>query len=289
MPQVKAVKKIVIYKKKNNIRLSLRAKKNLKTVYILGKKRIIIKVLESINQKKKINYAQVMPKADQKVIVIDPGHGGKDPGANGPRKRYEKYAVLGVGKKLSSILKSRGYKVFMTRSIDKYRTLKYRTKYANNKKADLFISIHANAVPKKKRNRIYGIETYYLSPARSERAKRVAAKENKADIKSMSYGTKNVFLMTQNRAKITASNKLALDVQNNMLHNLKKKYKYIKDNGVRKGPFWILVGAQMPSILIEVGYISHPRESKRLYTSSYQNTLATGIANGIDSYFLKNK
>jgi N-acetylmuramoyl-L-alanine amidase len=95
--------------------------------------------------------------------------------------------------------------------------------------------------------------------------------------------------MTQNRAKITASNKLALDVQNNMLHNLKKKYKYIKDNGVRKGPFWILVGAQMPSILIEVGYISHPRESKRLYTSSYQNTLATGIANGIDSYFLKNK
>ena len=74
-----------------------------------------------------------------------------------------------------------------------------------------------------------------------------------------------------------------------MLHNLKKKYKYIKDNGVRKGPFWILVGAQMPSILIEVGYISHPRESKRLYTSSYQNTLATGIANGIDSYFLKNK
>ena len=97
------------------------------------------------------------------------------------------------------------------------------------------------------------------------------ALENKGDINSMSWSTQNTFLMTLNQGKITASNKLAVDVQSNILYNLKGKYKYIKDNGVKKGPFWVLVGVQMPSILIEIGYISHFRESIRLYNSSYQN------------------
>jgi N-acetylmuramoyl-L-alanine amidase len=295
MKSSNSLSKIVIYKKKANlIRLSLRAKNNPNTIYIISKNKLIIKVIEdsfrSKTSKRNINKkVSLMRSNHKKIIVIDAGHGGKDPGARGPRKRYEKVTVLNVAKRLEKILKSRGYIVYMTRKSDRYKTLKYRTRYANQKHADIFISIHANAVPKRKRNKIYGIETYYLSPARSERAKRVAAKENKADISSMSYSSKNVFLMTQNRAKITASNKLALDVQNNLLHKLKIKYKYIKDNGVRKGPFWILVGAQMPSILVEVGYISHPRESQRLYNSKYQQSLAIGIANGVDSYFIKNK
>ncbi len=290
MPTIKAVKKVVVYKNgKNKIRISLRGNKNLKTVYILGNKKIIIKVLEKRSKAKQYIKANVKKPLEQKVIVLDPGHGGKDPGARGPKRRYEKITVLKVANKLASKLRARGYKVYMTRSNDRYKSLKYRTKYANRKKADLFISLHANAVPKRKAHKVRGIETYYLSPARSARAKRVAALENKADMNSMGRSTKNIFLMTQNRAKITASNKLALDVQNNLLHKLKSKYRDIKDNGVRKGPFWILVGAQMPSILVEIGYISHPVESKRLFSSSYQSLLATGIANGVDSYFLKNK
>ncbi len=290
MPNIKDVKKVVVYKNgKNKIRISLRGNKNLQTVYIFGNKKIIIKVLEKSSKAKQYIKAKVKKPLEQKVIVIDPGHGGKDPGAQGPGKRYEKVSVLKVANKLTSKLKARGYKVYMTRSSDRYKSLKYRTKYANRKKADLFISLHANAVPRRKAHKIMGIETYYLSPAKSARAKRVAALENKADINSMGISTKNIFLMTQNRAKITASNKLALDVQNNLLHKLKSKYRDIEDNGVRKGPFWILVGAQMPSILVEIGYISHPVESMRLYSSSYQSLLATGIANGVDSYFLKNK
>ncbi len=290
MPIVKAIQKIVIYQNgKNKIRISLRGKKNLKTVYIIGDKKIIIKVLEKTKKVKQYMQANLKSKIFTKTIVIDPGHGGKDPGARGPKGRYEKVSVLKIASKLASTLRARGYKVYMTRSGDRYRSLKYRTKYANKKKADLFISLHANAVPKRKAYKVKGIETYYLSPARSARAKRVAALENQADLKSMAYSSKNIFLMTQNRAKITASNKLALDVQNNLLYKLKSKYRDIKDNGVRKGPFWILVGAQMPSILVEIGYISHPVESKRLYSSSYQSLLATGIANGVDSYFIKNQ
>jgi N-acetylmuramoyl-L-alanine amidase len=292
MPQVKSVKRILIYKNRNGkIRLSLMGKKNLKIVYIISKKSLTIKVLESISS----NQAQAnntnntsYENNDQKIIVIDPGHGGKDSGAVGPNKRYEKVAVLKISQQLSKVLKQRGYKVFTTRNNNKFKKLKYRTQYANKQKADLFISIHANAVPKNKARRVYGIETYYLSPAKSERAKEVAALENQVEVNSMEYGTKNIFLMTLNRAKINASQKLALDVQNNIMYNLKKKYNKIKDNGVRKGPFWILVGAQMPAILVEVGFITHPLESKRLYSLAYQRDLAVGIANGIDSYFKKN-
>lgn len=287
---VPSVKRVAIYKsRQNSITISVRGKKNLKTIYIIGNKKITIKVLEPIKKIKSSNKATLVPQMEQKTIVIDPGHGGKDAGAVGPKRRYEKNAVLKVSNELAKLLRARGYKVYTTRSTDRYKRLKYRTSLANKKKADLFISIHANAVPKRKAHKVQGIETYYLSPARSARAKRVAALENKADLKSMGYGSKDIFLMTLNRAKINASQRLALDVQNNLLHNVRKKYRYIKDNGVRKGPFWILVGAQMPAVLVEIGYISHPTESKRLFTTSYQKLLARGIANGIDSYFIKNQ
>lgn len=224
----------------------------------------------------------------QKTIVIDPGHGGHDSGAKGYYKQLEKDVVLKVGLKVKAILKKRGYKVYNTRDNDKFQKLHYRTQYANNMRANLFISIHANAVPRRNRFKAYGIETYYLSPARSSRAKRVAAKENSVDIRSMSNLSKSIFLMARNRAKINESNKLALDIQNNILYNLRLKYDDIKDHGVRQGPFWILVGAQMPAVLLELGYITHPKESKRLTNDQYQKELAIGIANGIDSYFRKN-
>lgn len=163
-----------------------------------------------------------------------------------------------------------------------------RTILANEKNADLFLSIHTNAMPKDKANSTSGIETFFLSPARSERAKRVAALENQSDIREMNEKSKDVFLESLNRPRITASHKFAIDVQAGLLQAARSKYKDVNDSGVREGPFWVLVGAQMPSILIELGYISHPEESRRLYEASYQKALANGIANGIDSYFLKN-
>ena len=224
----------------------------------------------------------------KKVIVIDPGHGGKDPGAVGYRHYREKVIVLSIGRYLRSYLRKKGFSVYMTRSNDRFIKLSKRTKYANKKKADLFISIHANAARKRK-HKAQGIETYFLSPSRSKRAERVAAMENKADIDEMNYYGKRSFLMFMNNHKIVASNKLAIDVQQGMLLELRKHYKGVVDGGVREGPFWVLVGAQMPSVLIEVGFVTHPKEAKRLVSKTYQKRIAKGIADGVERYFIKNR
>lgn len=226
--------------------------------------------------------------ASNKTIVIDAGHGGDDVGAVGSNKKYEKVINLEVAKYLASVLKQRGYKVYLTRTSDTFIKVMDRTILANQKNADLFISVHTNSIPKEKAASTSGIETFFLSPARSERAKRVAALENKTDIREMSESSKSVFLESLNRPRITASHKFAIDVQGSLLQAARNKYKDVKDSGVREGPFWVLVGAQMPSILVELGYISHPEEGRRLYEKDYQQLLANGIANGVDSYFSKN-
>jgi len=293
---MKSVNKIKIYQKNKNIlRISLRDKINLKTIYIVLKNKLIIKVLNTKKSKTSYKKDVQLFKGDifypaAKTIVIDAGHGGKDAGAVGKGRLYEKNVVLNISKYVRDELKKSGFKVYLTRTRDKFIELPNRTKYANKKNADLFISIHANAVPKSKAHRIEGVETFFLSPARSKRAKRVAALENKGDMKKMGWSSKNSLLTILNRSKITASNKAAIDVQKNMLYILRNKYgkKTIKDGGVREGPFWVLVGAQMPSILIEVGYISHPKERKRLASRTYQKLVAKGIAKGIKSYFMKN-
>lgn len=221
-----------------------------------------------------------------KVIVIDPGHGGKDCGAMGVDRVCEKHIVLKVGKYLNDELKKRGYKVYMTRQKDIFIGLRQRTSFANNKNADLFISIHANAIAENKA-KFEGVESYFLSTARSERAKKVAALENKDDTEVMNYFSKQSFLNTLNTQRIVASNRLAIDVQYGMLQSLRKKQKVV-DGGVREGPFWVLVGAVMPSVLLEIGYITHPKEGKSLNQTHYQKALALGIADGIDGYFQKN-
>ncbi len=220
-----------------------------------------------------------------KIIVIDAGHGGKDPGAIGYRKYREKVVVLGIAKELRNILKSRGYKVYMTRDGDYFVKLRNRTKFANKKHADIFVSIHANAVGPRHANTTYGIESYYLSPSRSTRAKNVAAKENSADLADMNFYGKESFLNTLNSHNIIAANKLAIDLQRSALGELKHKYRHVKDAGVREGPFWVLVGAQMPAVLVEVGFITNPSEARRLVNKKYQKTLAKGLANGVERYF----
>ncbi|MDL0088438.1 N-acetylmuramoyl-L-alanine amidase [Campylobacter gastrosuis] len=224
-----------------------------------------------------------------KTIVIDPGHGGTDPGAiNG--KLQEKTAVLQVAKRLGNELKSRGYKIFYTRDNDFFINLRSRTKMANDKSADLFVSIHANAAPNaQKAATMRGVETFFLSPARSERSKNAAALENKSDIEEMDFFSKQTFLNFLNREKIIASNKLGIDIQSQILSSLKNKRYQVIDGGVREAPFWVLVGALMPAVLIEIGYITHPVEGKMLFDERYQESLAQGIANGVDEYFNKNK
>ncbi|MFT7859346.1 MAG: N-acetylmuramoyl-L-alanine amidase [Sulfurimonas sp.] len=222
-----------------------------------------------------------------KIIVIDPGHGGKDPGAVGYRGYREKVVVLQIARKLRSILKARGYKVYMTRDNDKFIKLRNRTRYANRKKADLFISIHANAVARKK-HLAYGVECYFLDKSRSSRAKKVAAQENSADMSEMDYYGKQSFLSTLNSHNIVASNKLAIDLQRGVLGSLRKKYSKVKDAGVRPAPFWVLVGAQMPSVLVEVGFITNPKEARRLVNGDYQKKMAYGLADGVERYFRYN-
>ncbi len=223
-----------------------------------------------------------------KKIVLDAGHGGKDCGAMSANLVCEKDIVLEVVKFLHKELKKRGYSVLLTRDKDIYIDLVARTELANRKSADLFISVHANSIPKHSTSNAHGIETYFLSTARSERARKVAEQENKDDVNLMDYFSKSLFLNSLNTQRLIVSNKLAIDVQYGMLQSIRKNYPDVVDGGVREGPFWVLAGALMPSILIEIGYNSHAIESKRIQSKPYQKILAKGIADGIDSFFSKN-
>ncbi|QTP01960.1 N-acetylmuramoyl-L-alanine amidase [Helicobacter pylori] len=223
-----------------------------------------------------------------KKIVLDAGHGGKDCGAMSANLVCEKDIVLEVVKFLHKELKKRGYSVLLTRDKDIYIDLVARTELANKKSADLFISVHANSIPKRSTSNAHGIETYFLSTARSERARKVAEQENKDDVNLMDYFSKSLFLNSLNTQRLIVSNKLAIDVQYGMLQSVRKNYPDVVDGGVREGPFWVLAGALMPSILIEIGYNSHAIESKRIQSKPYQKILAKGIADGIDSFFSKN-
>jgi len=272
------------------IRVVIEDSQKVKIRFIRDSNKLVINInAKKTSTSKNVSKTEPPKRADRnKVIVIDPGHGGKDPGAIGYKKYREKIVVYKIARHLRNILKSRGYKVYMTRYKDKFIKLKNRTRCANEKKADIFISIHANAVPRKSAKTVHGIETYFLSPSRSKRAEKVAAKENSADLGDMnSYGKKS-FLNFLNHRKIIASNKLAIDLQRGMLGALNRKYKAVNDGGVREGPFWVLVGAQMPAVLIEVGFISNPSEAKRLVDDKYRKTMAMGIADGIERYFANN-
>ena len=148
----------------------------------------------------------------------------------------------------------------MTRSSDKFLTLEERTAFANTKDADLFISIHVNAHRNKN---AYGTETYFLNLATDEEAIRVAAMENATSTKNIS-DLQTILMDLMQNAKINESSRLASYVQTNMVGHLKKKYSKVRDKGVKQAPFYVLLGAQMPSILVETSFISNPRECKRL-------------------------
>ena len=219
------------------------------------------------------------------TVVIDAGHGGKDNGASCCHTKKEKRVTLSVAEKLKAKLEKKGYRVYMTRDDDSFVKLPKRTEFANRKKADIFISIHANAAPNKEVANIFkGIEVYYLSPAKSDRAKEAAAKENAVMFKGKDFYTKNAYLSLLSREKIVESHKLGLDVSEKMLSNIRKSYGKVEDGGVKPANFWVLVGAQMPAVLVETGYITHPKEGDNLMNAYYKSLLAKGIAEGIERY-----
>ena len=222
------------------------------------------------------------------TIVLDPGHGGHDTGAVAGHRR-EKDAVLQIARRVRHHLKRMGFRVIMTRRSDRFVRLGDRTRYANRKHGDIFVSIHANAIGKNQKHSRHGVETFFLQTTRSERARRVAARENSVVLRRSDRLSKNVILnAVMTGPKIVLSNKLAIDVQRHILGNLRKHYRNVEDGGVRPAPFWVLVGAEMPAVLVETGYISNPMERKRLFNAHYQNLLAKGIAEGIANY-LRNR
>lgn len=215
------------------------------------------------------------------LIVIDAGHGGRDPGAVGKGKTREKDVTLPMAKKLAAALrKALGCKVLLTRSDDRYMNLHSRTAYANKVGADLFISLHANASTNRK---AYGLETYYLNLSKNNQAAEVAARENGTSLEEVSNLEAILFDLMAN-AKINESSRLAAEIQQAMIQHLKPKFSRIKDLGVRQGPFHVLLGATMPSVLVETAFISNGREEKRLKTRAYQERVAQAIVKGVIKY-----
>jgi N-acetylmuramoyl-L-alanine amidase len=227
----------------------------------------------------------VQPTAKKKlVIVIDPGHGGKDPGAIG--KKYgtkEKTVALDTGLRLKKILQAQGHTVYMTRTTDKYVPLKDRTKFANTKKADLFISIHYNANNSTSPN---GFETYFLGSHRLEYAKNVALRENaslKYDIGENAYD-----------ANATLNDIIATLLTNRFQKESEELAGYIQEAGVAKSGFknrglnqagfYVLKGCSMPAVLLECGFLTNGTEENKIRQGSYRQKIAEGIAKGVSSY-----
>ncbi|MDO8426392.1 MAG: N-acetylmuramoyl-L-alanine amidase [Deltaproteobacteria bacterium] len=216
-----------------------------------------------------------------KRIVIDPGHGGKDPGAIGRGGLKEKDVTLRLSRMLrEKLANDDGPKVIMTRDADVFIPLEERTAIANKYDADLFISIHINASPRRAAS---GIETYILNISNDEESKRLAARENATSTRSVSdlEFILNDLIRT---AKTNDSIRLATSVHERLVKSLKESYRDVKSNGVKGAPFYVLVGTKMPSILVEVSYISNPAEEKRLQEEKYLREVIEGISTGLMRY-----
>jgi N-acetylmuramoyl-L-alanine amidase len=214
-------------------------------------------------------------------IVIDPGHGGHDTGTIGPDGLREKDLVLEVGRRLGKLLQTRlGAEVVYTRKNDTFIPLETRTAIANQERADLFISIHANSSHDSDAR---GVETYYLNFTSSPEALEVAARENAVSEKSI-YELQDLVKKIAMKEKIEESREFAGDVQESLHSGLAARSPAIRDRGVKKAPFIVLIGANMPSILAEISFVSNPTDEHRLATSEYRQRIAESLYRGIAKY-----
>ncbi|HJV66103.1 MAG TPA: N-acetylmuramoyl-L-alanine amidase [Geomonas sp.] len=213
-------------------------------------------------------------------IVIDPGHGGHDPGAMSPTGTREKDIVLQIGSRLAQKVGELGIDPVMTRSTDVFIELQERTAIANKVGADLFVSVHANASLNRAAN---GIETYYLNLAKTEKVAQLAAKENGTTLEKVSLLQAVLFDLMANY-KLNDSAHLANEVQKALYRKALAGYPSVKNLGVKQGPFYVLVGATMPSILVETAFVSNERDEQKLKDPQYQEITAEGILTGIKGY-----
>jgi len=244
-----------------------------------------ILILTNCSNTRKSRVSRSSINHSDSLIVIDAGHGGHDTGASADGRR-EKDVVLQIVKRLKNELLSQGYRVYLTRGDDRFLTLSQRTKIADRLDAKVFVSVHANAIANKSRfNVVEGIETYFLQKTRDARSQRIATRENAAVLQGADALSKNVIIdSVLNGPKIIESNKLAIDVQGSIMQYMQQGYIDVKNGGVRPAPFYVLVGASRPSILVEVGYITNDKERERLFIPEYQTRIAKGITKGVEKY-----
>ena len=233
----------------------------------------------------KVSKKRSFPVVNKKLplIVIDAGHGGNDLGAKGYRGIQEKNVNLAIALRLKDVLTSRyKYRVILTRGDDTFIPLPGRGKIANDNNADVFVSVHANAAP---RRAAHGIETYYLGQGHSEEAKATAARENGKLVKSVKDDeTQEILASMISTTKINQSSRLAGNIQNQLYQSMRKKYSGVKNLGVKEGPFFVLHDTNMASVLVEVGFVTNLREESRLKQSSYLDRLASSIAKGVSKF-----
>lgn len=223
-----------------------------------------------------------------RTIVIDAGHGGHDPGAIGPSGLREKDVNLKIAKRLRERLieegKSFGIEnVYLTRSSDRFIPLEERTAIARKRKADIFISIHCNGARRKK---AHGIETYILGFTDDQTSLQLAARENATTTKGLHElrGILKDYILSSKKEE---SQQVAGYVQESIIQNVSSKYKHVKNKGVKKAPFVVLIGADIPSVLVETSFITNPREEKRLKSEAYIERIVDGIILGIKKYSLQ--
>jgi N-acetylmuramoyl-L-alanine amidase len=214
-------------------------------------------------------------------IVIDPGHGGHDTGTIGPNGLEEKDLVLDVSRRLGKLLQTRlGAEIIYTRKDDTFIPLETRTAIANQESADLFVSVHANSSHDSDAR---GVETYYLNFTSSPEALEVAARENAVSEKSI-HELQDLVKKIALKEKIEESHEFASDVQHSLHSGLAAKNPGLRDRGVKKAPFIVLIGANMPSILAEISFVSNPGDERRLGTSDYRQKIAESLYRGIAKY-----
>lgn len=245
----------------------------------------VVKAAKASKPKRVLSIPEILLAEEQKSapeikpfrIVLDPGHGGDDPGAIGKSGLREKDVTLAVSKRVKALIEQKmpGSEVMLTRDTDKTLSLPARTEFANREKADLFISIHVNASPNRDTS---GIETYYLNITHDRYALRLAAREN-AMSESETSNLEYILADLAMKSSVTDSIRLGQLVQNSMCGMIETR-----DLGLKSAMFYVLMGAKMPAILVETAFISNKAEEKRLGQDTYQGSLAEGIVKGVKRY-----
>ncbi len=219
-----------------------------------------------------------------KTIVIDPGHGGSDPGTIGKMGTMEKDVTLDIARRLKAhLLRSGRCHVRMTREEDLSLTLPKRVNLAVEAKADLFLSIHVNSLPNKPVNIV---ETYYFGPSSDERTLRLAEQENAGSEYGLS-DLKEIVERLSQTMKLQESKEFAESIQKHLYSSIRKQSKEIKNYGVKRAPFVVLLGLDVPSVLVEVSCLSYPEEERELLTEDHREHIAASLATGIFDYLNK--